>query len=243
MKQNRVILYICIIVIITLALSSIFSLNKIYSYSIEDKQLKNQLNIKDAQISSINKDLTKTNSELQDYKNKYDNHIQFTKDYAILLNNIHVALEQLDLANDNLQYGNVYINDNQYVYSTAISYYHKAKDQALTAKDLLTKARLKFNTSQAISTDAFLSKDIINRLKQIDLLLKAVDDLYTLADYKSSELYQVNYGDKDKAHTYFLKYNDFIDTVNSDLRRLSEINNEIDLEWNANWYPLFHETK
>ncbi|MCX6710127.1 MAG: hypothetical protein NTV63_04230 [Candidatus Woesearchaeota archaeon] len=170
-----------------------------------------------------------------------ENTLNFFKEYSIALNNIHVA-SGLDVeANLNLDAGNSYTETEEYYYEFAIPYYDTGKEQVLDAKELLNKAKSKLQNLQSNAPNSFFQSDVEDRIEQVDALISVSNDLYSLLDYQKQQLYEVNYGSESKATEYNNKYNALVPEFNNRLKKLSEIQNRIDLNWDQDWYPTFQE--
>jgi exonuclease VII small subunit len=168
--------------------------------------------------------------------------LNFFKEYSVALNNIHVASGLFDIANLNLDAGNSYIETGEYYYEFAIPYFDTGKEQVLDAKELLNKAKSKLQNLQTNAPNSFFESDIKDRIEQVDALISVSNDLYSLLDYQKQQLYEVNYGSESKATEYHNKYNALVTEFNDRLKKLSEIQNRIDLNWDQDWYPTFQET-
>jgi len=168
--------------------------------------------------------------------------LNFFKEYSIALNNIHVASGLFDIASLNLNAGNSYVETGEYYYEFAIDYYDTGKEQVLDAKELLNKANSKLQNLQTNAPNSFFESDVKDRIEQVDALISVSNYLYSLLDYQKQQLYEVNYGSKSKATEYYNKYNALVPEFNNKLKRLSEIQNRIDLNWDQDWYPTFQET-
>lgn len=174
-------------------------------------------------------------------QDKEDN-IDFLKEYSIALNNFHVAFSYLELAVANRDYGNYYAQTEEYYYDTAMSYYDTCKEQTNDAREMLNKAERKLNSITGNAPDEFFAKELDNRIEQTVILTRFADSSYDLCDFAALQIYELAYGDEEKATEYFEKYNDEIYVHNDILRNLSTINNEIDIEWDQDWYPLLQDS-
>ncbi len=174
----------------------------------------------------------------------HESNLQFLKEYSIALNNIHMSIALLDLAIVNKDNVISYTDSNGqgYIYETAKSIINLGKDQSMDAQDYLTKAKIRLEGIKDKAPNDFFKEDISNRLEQIDLLLVFATQTYSLLDYTSQQLYEINYGTETKATEYYNKYNDLIPRYNSNLKKLSDIQNKIDLQWDQDWYPTFQES-
>jgi len=168
--------------------------------------------------------------------------LNFFKEYSVVLNNIHVASGLFDIANLNLDAGNSYTKTGEYYYEFAIPYFDTGKEQVLDAKELLNKAKSKLQNPQTNAPNSFFESDVKDRIEQVDALISVSNDLYSLLDYQKQQLYEVNYGSESKATEYYNKYNALVPEFNNRLKKLSEIQNRIDLKWDQDWYPTFQET-
>jgi exonuclease VII small subunit len=171
-----------------------------------------------------------------------ENTLNFFKEYSVALNNIHVASGLFDIASLNLDAGNSYVETGEYYYEFAIDYYDTGKEQVLDAKELLNKAKTKLQNLQNNAPNSFFQEDVEKRIEQADSLISVSNDLYSLLDYQKQQLYEINYGSESKATEYYNKYNTLIPEFNNKLKKLSEIQNQIDLNWDQDWYPTFQET-
>jgi hypothetical protein len=169
-----------------------------------------------------------------------DSDTEFFSEYIISVNNIHVAIENIDLALANEDVFTFY-TDGEYYYDSALIYTTGGKEQILEAKQLLEKADSKLKEVESNAPNTFFAEDVVNRLEQIEALFLVADDTYALLDYSEKELYEVNYGSDVKAADYHSQYNDRIETTNINLKKLSDIDNKIDLAWDQDWYPEFLE--
>lgn len=163
----------------------------------------------------------------------------FFKDYVVAINDYHVASSYFDLANANLDNGNWYSSQVDYYYETAIDYYDISKEQLTISKEFLIHAKQKINAVKNMAPNTFYQEEMDNRIEQIDILVDLDNQFYLLNDYMASELYEINYGSETEATRYYNLYNDLISEVNVNLKKLSDISQEIDLAWDNNWYPLF----
>ncbi len=179
---------------------------------------------------------------LNQFSSSQEETLNFFKEYSIALNNIHIASGFLDIALLNLNAGNSYVETGEYYYEFAIDYYDTGKEQVLDAKELLNKAKTKLQNLQTNAPNSFFQEDVEKRIEQADSLISVSNDLYSLLDYQKQQLYEINYGSESKATEYYNKYNALIPEFNNKLKKLSEIQNQIDLNWDQDWYPTFQET-
>jgi hypothetical protein len=171
-----------------------------------------------------------------------ENTLNFFKEYSVALNNIYVASGLFDIASLNLDAGYSYVQTEEYYYDFAIPYYDTGKEQVLDAKELLNKAKSKLQNLQTNAPNSFFESDVKDRIEQVDALISVSNDLYSLFDYQKQQLYEVNYGSESKATEYHNKYNALIPEYNEKLKKLSDVQNRIDLNWDQDWYPTFQET-
>lgn len=167
---------------------------------------------------------------------KSDEIIDFFAEYSIALNNIHIALSYFGTASYNLEMANWYIETSDYYYEYAKDYFDEGKDQILDAKQLLSKARSKLELIEDSVPSKFFGKDIENRIEQINIMILTIDDLYYLLDNRFEQMYEITYGTELKALEHLDGYNERIIEYNSNLQKLSDIQNHIDLEWDQDWY-------
>ena len=143
----------------------------------------------------------------------------------------------------NYETGEWYVETGEYYYEFATPFYASSKGSLLESKELLNKAKAKLQAIQYKSQYPFFEKEILNRIEQVDMFLIIIDNLYSIVDYSQLELYEINYGSKLKADEYYEKHTSLIPTYNLNMEKLSEISNEIDLEWEQDWYPTFQESE
>ncbi len=167
--------------------------------------------------------------------------VDFLKDYSITLVHIHRAISYLGLSNLNLQAGDDYVYSGEYNYVDAERIYDKGKEYALDSKELLIKAKRKLREIEDKAPNSFFKQEIKNRVDHINELLSNADILYSMIDYAERSTYEINYGTESKSIEYDKNYNDLIPKYNSNLKKLSDIENIIDLEWDQDWYSTFKE--
>ncbi len=186
----------------------------------------------------INK-LTTENIDLKDkIEDTKKDAIYFFTEYSIALNDIYVGKEYVSLAITNMGIANDYTLE-AYTYFDAKRIYDAGKTNAVDGKELLKKAELRLKKIQNNSPTLFYEKEIENRLEQIRLWILVEEKTYLLIDYMDKQIYEINYGDEDKATKYFNMYNNLIPKSNEDMKDLSDAQNKIDLAWDKNWYVTF----
>lgn len=190
------------------------------------------------QISNINQTYQTQINFIQ------EQNLNFFKEYSVALNNIHIASSYSDLANVNLNKLNEYTapNGTGYVYEFAVLFADLGKEQATKSKDYLTKAKTKLGKIKDSAPNEFFKEEISGRIEQVNLLIIYADQSYNLLDYAKQQLYEVNYGSQTKATEYWDKYNTLIPESNANLKKLSDIQNKIDIQWDQDWYPTFQDS-
>jgi hypothetical protein len=203
------------------------------TYFVTSFYLDNQVNLQKEQC----------NSQVNSINSKNEQNINFFREYSIALNNIHVGTSYTDIARVNLHKLNDYVssNDTRYIYIFAEDIANLGKEQATESKDYLIKAKNKLETIKNNAPNNFFKEDVSNRIEQTDALITYADQTYNLLDYSIKQLYEINYGSKSTATEYWNKYNALILELNSNLKKLSDIQNRIDLNWDQDWYPTFQE--
>ncbi len=232
MKTNNKKLYsIFVIVLIVSILATFFLTNQFHisKFKIYQSEIQVQIDKESDEIQTLQNQIKAIKEENSD----------FIKEYAITLNNIHVAMTYLGLADTNLGSGNSYTISGEYYYDLAIPFYDGGKDQVLKAKQWLDKANIKLKSIENKTPSSFYKEDVINRIGQVDSLLLVDYSLYSLLDYQGQQIYEVNYGSESKATEYFNKYNNLIPDYNSGLKQASVVSDKIDLQWDHDWYESF----
>ncbi len=172
------------------------------------------------------------------YNNQQQDSTTFFDDYVIAVNDYHIANSFFDLGNTNLDTGIWYIETEEYYYDSAIDYLDLAKEQLTDAKALLIHSERKLKGIENKAPNKFYEQELQNRIEQNKVMLSVTDKYFLLVDYMDKQLYEINYGSETEATRYFNMYNDLIVEANEDLVKLSDISQEIDLNWNSDWYPL-----
>ena len=172
-----------------------------------------------------------------------EQNLNFFKDYSVALNDIHRGSSYGDLASINLNRLNDYTTPKStgYVYSYASNLADLGKGQAAKAKEYLAKSKSKLEAIKNSAPNNFFKEDVSNRIEQANYLIIYADQYYTLLDYTKQQLYEINYGSQAKAAEYLNKYNSLVLDVNVNLKKLSDIQNKIDVQWSQEWYPTFQE--
>lgn len=165
--------------------------------------------------------------------------VDFFDDYIVAVNNYHTAQGYYDLATANLQFGDYYVLGRDYYYQGAAAFYDQAKTQIKDGDQFLAQAKSRLQRTEGREANEFYSADVKNRLTQIEVMMDASEKLYKLVDYKSVELYEVNYGSDERANEYFNKSNELVGELNAAFEELSVVSNEIDVAWGENWYPSY----
>ncbi len=171
------------------------------------------------------------------------NPIDFFHEYTIALNDYHAGQSWLDMGNINLENEVWYSYQEDYYYEFAEDYLNEGKEQVNEAEEYFKSALKKFNEIKLSAPNEFYREEIDNRIKQTEISITLSENLYSLLDYQSIELYEVTYGSESKAEMYFDKYNNLIPEFNKNLEQLSDISNKIDLAWGKDWYPEFQESE
>ena len=164
--------------------------------------------------------------------------IDFFNNYVIAVNDYHIANSYFDLGGVNLDAADWYTLSDDYYYEDVIGYIDLAKEQFTDARALLIHSETKLKNIENKAPNQFYEKEIQNRIKQNGIMLSLTNKLYLLADYMSKELYEINYGSEAEATRYFNMQNDLIVEFNEVLYALSDVSQEIDLDWDSDWYPL-----
>lgn len=226
----------------TLIISGILLVLLIAGYK-EIKTYETKYNQSQLEIEQLNNEVQEKNGQIETLQNQIntlrEDNINFLNEYSIVLNNIHIASSYYDLASLNLDRGTEYIETQEYYYEFATPFFDTAKGFILDAKELFNKADMKLQNIQKDAPNSFFEEDIKNRIEQVDKFLISSDNIFILIDYKAKELYEINYGSPTKAKEYYNKYNNQVIVANSDLRKLSDVSNKIDREWDQDWYPTF----
>ena len=190
------------------------------------------------QINNLNIENNNLKKEVEYTK---ENLISFFTEYSIALNDIYVGKEYVSLASTNLDIANDYtLRD--YTYFDAKRIYDAGKTNALDGKELLIKAESRLKKIQNNSPTLFYEEEIENRLEQIRLWILVEEKTYLLIDYMDKQIYEINYGDEDKSTKYFNMYNNLIPKLNEDMEDLSNVQNNIDLAWDKDWYVSFQKS-
>lgn len=192
------------------------------------------------QINQLTEKNINLNTENNNLKKEGENLISFFTEYAIALNDIYIGRDKISLASTNLDVANDYTLG-AYTHFDAKRIYDTGKTYALDGKELLIKADVRLKKIQNNSPTLFYEEEIDNRLEQIRLWILFEEKTYLLIDYMSKHIYEVNYGDKDKATKYFNMYNNLVPKLNKDMKDLSDVQNKIDLVWDKDWYVTFPE--
>jgi len=192
-------------------------------------------------VSKYNSELDLQKISCQSDKTKLTD---FTREYSVALNDIYIGNSYLELSMSNFQRAEEYVlnNETPYVYAYADSFFDTVKEQSAKSKDFLDKAKNKLDSIRDKSPNELFNGDVQNRIEQINLLTALSLQYYNLGDYKKQELYEVNLGSQSKATEYFNKANALIPEINNNLRKLSDVQNKIDMAWDQDWYPTLQES-
>lgn len=193
---------------------------------------KSETEIQQDKISSLETSLSTCNQKAEDNED-------FIEEYTISIINIQTAISNLELANGNLLFGNWYTSTEEYYYEDGESYFLTCKEQVNDAKELVNKAKSKLEKIKEKAPNEFFADDVEYRLEQISTLAAILNIYNNLCDYSNSQLYEINYGSEEKAEEYFNEYNEQIPVLNSNFESLSEVQNQIDLHWDQDWYAEY----
>jgi hypothetical protein len=134
------------------------------------------------------------------------------------------------------------VSTGEYYYEFAAPIADLGKEQATQSKDYLNRAKNKLENIKDKAPSEFYKEDVSNRIEQTNALIIYSNQLYLLLDYAKQQTYEINYGSKPKATEYWQKSNTIIPEFNANLKKLSDIQNKIDIAWDQDWYPAFQES-
>ncbi len=236
-KNNKKTYIVFVIVLIASILATFIFTNQFHIVKFKEykDKIEPQLNEKSLEIDGLILERESLQNQIETFK---EDTSEFIKQYAIVLNNIHRAMAYYDLSNLNLIAAQEY-SQGDYVYAYATPLYDEAKEQSAVAAELLNKAKVKLSTIQNNAPNSFLKEDVTNRIKQVDAWLIVGKNFFSLIDYSAKELYEINHGSEAKATEYFNKYNEMEPITLENTKKLSEIQNEIDIHWDQDWYISF----
>lgn len=192
----------------------------------------------EAQVSKLENEKSNLNSQITLLQN--DN-ATFTKEYAIALMNINVSTTLIGLASQNLTLANDYASGEYYV-DLVNPYFYLATEQATDGEELLLKAKKKLESLNGKAPNPFLESDLKNRIKQADALLAYAADVKKLSSYAKNMIAEINNDEEARSEEYRTKYNETILVFNQHLKELSDIQNQIDLEWDQDWYVVYQQS-
>ena len=170
------------------------------------------------------------------YKESEKENLDFFKDYVIAINDYHIADGYFNIANLNLDLGNWYVQTERYSYDYAVDYYDEAKEQLTQSKELLIHSRSKLERIRDITPNEFYDREIENRLEQNEILLSLSNQYFLLNDYMIKQMNELLLDNQTEATRYNNLYNDLVVESNENLYDLSDISQEIDLDWDQDWY-------
>lgn len=201
-------------------------------------EFENQIQSLQTENTSLQQEKTQLQQETTQLKEEKDSTVEFFKDYSISLVNIHLALNNLRLAQVNLNNAN-YDSDapEGYIYSSIVALLDGGIGQVADTESLLSRAKRKLQDIENYEPNSFFKNEVQNRLQHIELITNYSNDLKLLLEHRKNELYEVNYGSEEKAQEFLNKYNDVTNQFNSSLEKLSEIEDIIEIEWDQDWYP------
>lgn len=238
-KNNKTVYLVSAVIIIiavavTFFLTNQFHITKFKEY---DANIQQQLNEESLKVTDLNSEKETLQNQINTLK---EDNIDFTKEYSIVLNNIHMAINYLTSSAGNLDYGNYYVQTGDYTYASAVIYHEIGGQQALNSKALLEQAEEKLKNIKDKSPNDFFERDVVNRLNQTKTLFDVANNLFWLNYYAEKELYEVNYGTiKSEATQWHNNYNDMIPYYNINTKKMNDIHNKIDLQWDRDWYPNY----
>lgn len=168
-----------------------------------------------------------------------ENSVSFLNDYIIAISDYNKADGRLELAMLNFEYASEYVLTEEYYYVSAEGLFDNVLKYLDEAEKSIVICERKLYDMENKSSSEFINKDISNRQKQAEVL-KSVIILYKemVKLYKDS-LYEINYGSEVKSEEKLKEYNSKIPEFNNKLKELSDISNEIDLEWDKDWFLEF----
>ena len=163
-----------------------------------------------------------------------EEHLTFFQDYSIAMEDINLASSYYTTAANNLDIGNEYVQSGEYNYESALVYLDEGTAQLKTAETSLDEAKAKLSALDGKAPHAFFEVELDNRQDQADALILIVEDMNLLLSYSKQELYEINYGSKDKADAFRKLYNSVLPTLGSDLEKLAQLQADIDAHWSQN---------
>jgi chromosome segregation ATPase len=216
-------------VIIAITVFSTFLITK----TLINKSLEEQIQQLSNEKTSLQ---TELNSLQTECSQKESNIIDFLREYSVVLNNIYTAQKYSKFAHWNYQAWTAYTTQEGWVYSTAKVYTTTGQGEINDAKDLLNKALTKLMVIKNKAPNKFYSKEIENRIFQVEQELIVCDNIYNLLDYSDKNLYESYYGTPKKADEYSKKLDEAIAEYSTNIKSTNFINEEIDNYWVQNWY-------
>lgn len=212
---------------------------KISEVGEKNSELSSQIVTKNEEIDSNNDNIKQLESGLSQSQETNTNTVDFFKEYSIALNNIHIAYLYINMGKVNIKNTNEYVQTGDYTYSSADRLYDSSGKHILKARELLLKSDKKLREIRDDAPNSFFKTDVENRLDQVDSMLRVADDYYSALDYRQKQLYEVNYGSKEKASEYYNESFSLLPKATIDLNDMNLVHNKIDVEWDQDWYPNF----
>ena len=163
--------------------------------------------------------------------------LKFAQQYSVAVGDIDAAYKELSLARVNFDLANGYLkNTPNYNYTATNEFYDKGKEQTVNAGQFLNDAKSRLILARKYAPDEFFTKDVDDRLNQVEVMTKYDSLLIDLLNLRAKEVYEVNYGDRAKATDYSQQVLEKMKDYNVALSDLNDVSSSINTKWNRSWY-------
>ena len=208
-----------------------------------EADLTRQITVLQTSEAALEQDVVTQEQQLQNIlaseqakETQLNENLEFFKEYASALVSLHVGLHLQSLADVNFDYFIDEYDIEDYSYYDVEYLSKAAKEQALDSKEFFMKANKKFKELKEQAPNDFFKEELVNRIEQSRLwVILATLTFDYVYNYEQS-VYEVNYGTRASSDVYYDKYILAIDEYNEWIYEVDDVEQEIDLAWDQDWY-------